>query len=156
MKDYAQPILSAVPHDCPEYAEARRLLRFLGYFQSINQREIPPTSLLREFLGGSSFKYWRHEGQIENENDHFWKWSFSIISGDINSIGNQQGLSFHTSTPSPFAVSRSIAECSCKEYRGSAIGRGGQISDEMLFSTPPSLRATSPIFCLTTKHRGGV
>ncbi len=57
MKDYAQPILSAVPHDCPEYAEAHRLLRFLGYFQSINQREIPPTSLLREFLGGSSFKY---------------------------------------------------------------------------------------------------
>ena len=46
MKDYAQPILSAVPHDCPEYAEAHRLLRFLGYFQSINQREIPPTSLL--------------------------------------------------------------------------------------------------------------
>ena len=57
MKDYAQPILSAVPHDCHEYAEAHRLLRFLGYFLSINQREIPPTSLLREFLGGSSFKY---------------------------------------------------------------------------------------------------
>lgn len=57
MKDYAQPILSAVPHNCREYAEAHRLLRFLGYFQSINQREIPPTSLLREFLGGSSFKY---------------------------------------------------------------------------------------------------
>ncbi len=57
MKDYAQPILSAVPHNCHEYAEAHRLLRFLGYFQSINQREIPPTSLLREFLGGSSFKY---------------------------------------------------------------------------------------------------
>ncbi|HJB73259.1 MULTISPECIES: nucleoside kinase [unclassified Barnesiella] len=57
MKDYAQPILSAVPHNCREYAEAHRLLHFLGYFQSINQREIPPTSLLREFLGGSSFKY---------------------------------------------------------------------------------------------------
>ena len=51
-----QPI-AVVFHDCPEYAEAHRLLRFLGYFQSINQREIPPTSLLREFLGGSSFKY---------------------------------------------------------------------------------------------------
>ncbi len=57
LKDFAQPILSAVPHNCPEYGEAHRLLRFLGYFQSINQQEIPPTSLLREFLGGSSFKY---------------------------------------------------------------------------------------------------
>ena len=57
MKRYAEPILSAVPHDCPEYGEAHRLLKFLNYFLPINEREIPPTSLLREFLGGSSFKY---------------------------------------------------------------------------------------------------
>lgn len=41
----------------PEYSEAHRLLKFLGYFTYISDRELPPTSLLREFLGGSSFKY---------------------------------------------------------------------------------------------------
>ncbi len=54
---YAEPILSQVPNSAPEYAEAHRLLKFLKYFNYINDRELPPTSLLREFLGGSSFKY---------------------------------------------------------------------------------------------------
>lgn len=57
MKDYGEAILRDVPNDCPEYAEAYRLRRFLSYFQPINERSIPPTSLLREFLGGSSFHY---------------------------------------------------------------------------------------------------
>lgn len=57
MKDYGEAILREVPNDCPEYAEAYRLRRFLGYFQPIGEKSIPPTSLLREFLGGSSFRY---------------------------------------------------------------------------------------------------
>ncbi len=54
---HAEPILMSVPRNCPEYAEANRLLRFIKYFVPIKDKEIPPTSLLREFLGGSSFKY---------------------------------------------------------------------------------------------------
>lgn len=46
-----------VPNDVPEYAEAYRLRRFLGYFKQIPERGVPSTSLLREFLGGSSFHY---------------------------------------------------------------------------------------------------
>ncbi|MEG0701610.1 MAG: nucleoside kinase [Muribaculaceae bacterium] len=57
MKEYAYPILRQVAHDVPEYAEANRLLMFLSYFESISEKQIPSTSLLREFLGGSSFKY---------------------------------------------------------------------------------------------------
>lgn len=57
MKDYGEAILRDVPNDCPEYAEAYRLRRFLRYFEPIGERSIPPTSLLREFLGGSSFRY---------------------------------------------------------------------------------------------------
>ncbi|MCM1448782.1 MAG: nucleoside kinase [Clostridiales bacterium] len=57
MKDYGEEILSRVPHDVPEYAEAYRLMKFLSYFEPIGDKLIPPTSLLREFLGGSSFKY---------------------------------------------------------------------------------------------------
>ena len=57
LRRYAEPILSQVPNSAPEYAEAHRLLKFLKYFNYINDRELPPTSLLREFLGGSSFKY---------------------------------------------------------------------------------------------------
>lgn len=57
LRKYAEPILKEVPKDVPEYAEASRLLRFLKYFNYLNDRELPPTSLLREFLGGSSFKY---------------------------------------------------------------------------------------------------
>ena len=57
MKDYVEPLLKQVPRDTPEYAEASRLLRFISYFEPISERQIPPTSLLREFLGGSSFHY---------------------------------------------------------------------------------------------------
>ncbi len=57
MKDYAETILREVPNNCPEYAEAYRLRKFLSYFTPISQKDVPPTSLLREFLGGSSFRY---------------------------------------------------------------------------------------------------
>lgn len=57
MKDYAEPLLKKVPHNVPEYAEAYRLLAFLSYFRAIGDKQVPSTSLLREFLGGSSFKY---------------------------------------------------------------------------------------------------
>lgn len=57
MKDYGEAILRDVPNDTPEYAEAYRLRRFLSYFHPIGERGVPPTSLLREFLGGSSFRY---------------------------------------------------------------------------------------------------
>ncbi len=57
MKKFAEPLLREVPHDTPLYAEAYRLLRLLGYFEPIEPDQIPATSLLREFLGGSSFKY---------------------------------------------------------------------------------------------------
>ena len=52
-----EPVLRKVPNRCPEYSEAHRLLRFLNYFVSVQDKELPPTSLLREFLGGSSFQY---------------------------------------------------------------------------------------------------
>ena len=54
---HAVPVLETVPQDSDEYAEAHRLLRFLQYFKPINEVGIPFTSLLREFLGGSNFKY---------------------------------------------------------------------------------------------------
>ncbi|MCK9312386.1 MAG: nucleoside kinase, partial [Bacteroidales bacterium] len=57
LRSYAEPILRQVPQNCPEYTEAHRLLRFIEYFIPISDPEIPPTSLLREFLGGSSFRY---------------------------------------------------------------------------------------------------
>lgn len=57
MKDYAIPILRNVPNNKPEYSEAYRLRKFLEYFASVQDKELPPTSLLREFLGGSSFRY---------------------------------------------------------------------------------------------------
>ncbi|MCM1033373.1 MAG: nucleoside kinase [Odoribacter sp.] len=57
MKEYALPILEKVPHDVPEYSEAYRLMKFLSYFEPIELRALPSTSVLREFLGGSSFKY---------------------------------------------------------------------------------------------------
>jgi len=57
LRKYAEPILMQVPKKAPEYSEASRLLNFLSYFNNITDRELPPTSLLREFLGGSSFKY---------------------------------------------------------------------------------------------------
>jgi uridine kinase len=57
LRSFAEPILRMVPQNCPEYVEAHRLLRFLEYFVPISEPEIPRTSLLREFLGGSSFRY---------------------------------------------------------------------------------------------------
>ena len=57
LKQFAEPILNEVPDSVPEYSEAVRLLRFLRVFSPIGQEEIPPTSILREFLGGSSFSY---------------------------------------------------------------------------------------------------
>lgn len=57
LKDYVEPVLRKVPNRCPEYSEAHRLLRFLNYFVYVQDKELPPTSLLREFLGGSSFQY---------------------------------------------------------------------------------------------------
>lgn len=57
MKEYAEPILRQVPHNVEQYANAYRLLKFLEYFDPIPADQIPPTSLLREFLGGSSFHY---------------------------------------------------------------------------------------------------
>ena len=57
IKCQAEPLLEQVPENCPEYAEAYRLRKFLSYIRPIPETQIPPTSLLREFLGGSSFKY---------------------------------------------------------------------------------------------------
>ena len=57
IKDYAEPILRKVPNNRPEYSEAYRLRKFLEYFIPLQDKELPPTSLLREFLGGSSFRY---------------------------------------------------------------------------------------------------
>ena len=56
-KSQAEPMLRAVPENVPEYSEAQRLLRFLDYIVPLQDKELPPTSLAREFLGGSSFKY---------------------------------------------------------------------------------------------------
>lgn len=57
LRKFVEPLLHKVPDTVPEYGEARRLLSFLDNFLSIEPDEIPPTSLLREFIGGSSFKY---------------------------------------------------------------------------------------------------
>lgn len=57
IKTQAEPLLRQVPENCEEYAEAYRLLKFLKYFKGIPYNNLPPTSLLREFLGGSSFHY---------------------------------------------------------------------------------------------------
>ena len=57
IKSQAEPLLEQVPENCAEHAEAYRLLKFLHYIKPIPETQIPPTSLLREFLGGSSFEY---------------------------------------------------------------------------------------------------
>ena len=57
IKSQAEPLLETVPENCEEYSEAYRLRKFLKYIKPIPNRQVPPTSLLREFLGGSSFKY---------------------------------------------------------------------------------------------------
>ncbi|MBO7301281.1 MAG: nucleoside kinase [Bacteroidaceae bacterium] len=57
LKTHAEPILRAVPQNIKEYSEARRLLHLLEYVVPLSDEELPPTSVVREFLGGSSFKY---------------------------------------------------------------------------------------------------
>ena len=57
LRTHAEIILASVSKNCPEYAEAHRLLKFIHYFLPVSDKEIPPTSIMREFLGGSSFKY---------------------------------------------------------------------------------------------------
>ena len=55
LKAYAEPLLFSVPRDCPEYQEAKRLLKFFDYFLPVASEDIPRNSLLREFIGGSLF-----------------------------------------------------------------------------------------------------
>ena len=57
LRTHAELILSSVPKNCAEYAEAHRLLKFIHFFLPVSDQEIPPTSIMREFVGGSSFKY---------------------------------------------------------------------------------------------------
>ena len=57
LRTHAEIILSSVQRNCPEFAEAHRLLKFIHYFLPVSDKEIPPTSIMREFVGGSSFKY---------------------------------------------------------------------------------------------------
>lgn len=57
LRNHAEPILASVPKNTPEYSEAHRLLKFIHYFTPVSDKEIPPTSIMREFVGGSSFKY---------------------------------------------------------------------------------------------------
>ena len=57
LRTHAEIILASVPKNCPEYSEAHRLLKFIHYFLPVSDKEIPPTSIMREFVGGSSFKY---------------------------------------------------------------------------------------------------
>ena len=57
IRQQAMPLLEQVPENCDEFSEAHRLLKFLRYFTPLTDDQLPPTSLLREFLGGSSFKY---------------------------------------------------------------------------------------------------
>lgn len=56
LKQYAEPLLFGIPNDCPEYLEARRLLKFLDYFLGVSSEDIPQNSLIREFVGGSIFQ----------------------------------------------------------------------------------------------------
>jgi len=58
LRPYVEPILAKVPKYVDEYTDAHRLLKQLSYFEIIPEKEIPPTSFLREFVGGSSFKYY--------------------------------------------------------------------------------------------------
>ena len=57
LRNHAEPILASVPRNCDEYPEAHRLLKFIHHFKPVSDKEIPPTSIMREFVGGSSFKY---------------------------------------------------------------------------------------------------
>lgn len=57
LKEFVEPVLNRVPQDSEAYSEAYRLRKFIQYFVPVQDRDLPPTSLLREFLGGSSFNY---------------------------------------------------------------------------------------------------
>ena len=57
LRTHAEIILASVPKNCPEYAEAHRLMKFIHFFLPVSDKEIPPTSIMREFVGGSAFKY---------------------------------------------------------------------------------------------------
>ena len=57
LRIHAEIILASVPKNCPEYAEAHRLMKFIHFFLPVSDKEIPPTSIMREFVGVSSFKY---------------------------------------------------------------------------------------------------
>jgi uridine kinase len=59
LRTHAEIILSSIPRNCTEYSEAHRLLKFIHFFLPVSDQEIPPTSIMREFVGGSSFKYKR-------------------------------------------------------------------------------------------------
>ena len=56
LKQYAEPLLFGIPKDVPEYAEAKRLLKFLDYFLGVSSENIPHNSMIREFVGGSCFR----------------------------------------------------------------------------------------------------
>ena len=56
LKQYAEPLLFGIPQDVPEYAEAKRLLKFLDYFLGVGSENIPHNPMIREFIGGSCFK----------------------------------------------------------------------------------------------------
>ena len=56
LKQYAEPILFGIPKDCPEYMEAKRILKFLDYFIGVSTEDIPKNSIVREFVGGSIFR----------------------------------------------------------------------------------------------------
>ena len=56
LKQFAEPILFGIPKDCPEYIEAKRILKFLDYFIGVSTEDIPKNSIVREFVGGSIFK----------------------------------------------------------------------------------------------------
>ena len=53
LKQYVEPLLFGIPKNCPEYTEAKRLLKFLDYFIGVSSEDIPKNSILREFIGGS-------------------------------------------------------------------------------------------------------
>jgi uridine kinase len=54
IKARAERVLMTVPKNCPEYAEVKRLMKFLSYFVPVSDKDVPATSLLRSFIGGSS------------------------------------------------------------------------------------------------------
>lgn len=56
LKLYAEPLLFGIPKDCPEYVEAKRLLKFLDYFLGVSSEDVPKNSIIREFIGGSCLK----------------------------------------------------------------------------------------------------